>query len=1680
MQRSGARLIDEPLPLDEMERQFRKPFPFGSQDPHFFDDVESAYHVVATRKHPLNSQSHTCVQGSSWDATWDCTPQTTSHVVCGHEGAFSFSSPAYEVRESASNLNVKVIRNGGGYGDVLISYRLGFITASPSDVTGSAFYTSSNTLLFHDGTIALSFLLTIHDDLRIEKDETFYIELLPPESTDRSQVDASLGPFSQTLVTIIDDDAETIHPKYTHVETNSALRLQTYNHFAGKTSEVIIQAVMGTKSDKVDGGDLILLESGEGASRIHSDGDLFLNERQPGITTDFGNGTYRCTWKRKSASKNITVAVYVLHSGGLRGEYHSDAWLQSPPEAIRSDAVLNFTWDRGMIFPSGTDFVSVQWSGRIKPKTSDYTTFFVECDDHVRLYIDGILLIDHWNPNQRGLVTLQTSMELDASQYYPIMIEYRDLAGNAAFILSWKTPNSPREVIPTTNLFRAYHIHQSPFYQVSVKAETITAASTTTIEGDFSTVSGKRTVFTLFARDKYGNLRHYDDILQVDGVKAYLLITEDQSRGGTSPKVYDAIVEFDSQNQTLRLVFYPLLSGSYDLDVRVNGRSIHASPYKMHVFPDSLHPGTSHVLESSLNRIHVAGVKSTMLLEARDVYYNRIIDGGNASMIEFRAMHTTKLGDHIDYGIIIDNGDGTYEVAYTLRFSGTYKFHILWRSYSEMSDGPFLISVLPNVPDSSKCIAQGEGVHEAIASEQNQFTIMARDTNENDVMRGGSNFTVLLQWEASSPDDDHNITGSCIDLSNGKYTCAYVPQFAGFSRLYVHLNIISNDTIASKPIADSPFEIHVKPGKVYASTSMAFGEGLIAAVAGESASFTVMVRDRNRNVQLSPDTEIPSVVILGPLPPQVVAGKTFLASCSATFVNRTKDGFFRMEYKLERKGDYKLSVQVEDIDIHGSPFSVRVYPNKAYHASSSLELCASTISSFYAGKMIELRLTTRDRFSNVLEVGNTSFLTDKITQDQAESIIDEGNGSYRFQYFRKKSGSYSFRPQMLEPDGIIGTYYDGSQMVDMTPTNLVLQRQDPQIDFDFSINAPKGVSTMQQFMIHWSGYLLPEYSELYRFEIDHLGTILAFSIDQISLLAMDSNYKGNSSRFETQIYLEKSRFVRLEVIFAKSRWLQEAYVRLLWSSYSKKREVISNMQLFSACEVMNSPTAIVIPDFTSPLASETSFGDSTIIAVAGAVHRFQVIARDQYGNKRQTGGDTIIVRQLQAPEDSRIRATVKDFENGTYNVDIIPILAGYFSIVIGIIPSNDPKKIEMLGEAIGTSYFLQNLVPYQLRHSPFTLKTIPGDPISRNARLLGPGAHFATAGQPRDFHLELRDSWDNRVSDGGQSIDVRLGRISSLEENEVDDETSIPTEINAQVVFAQEGTYKIHYQCNKSGIYALQLRIGSEINYTRRQETVYVSPAVASASTSVLCGNGLRPMLKINTIQSFRIDLMDSYGNALHKGGDLIRLRVVGPVGNHVAGANGLTFGNVQDLANGSYSAQYTIQKSGIYQIQIELARPKSNGVSMYAFATSDLHPVEAAVKQSLEPHIIFDAQRDLRFRGYQRIKWVGYIEPSYTESYQFQVDFQRNLVGEAVIIWLENVVILDTKTGDHDKAIDMVAAQLYKICIDYFAPKERNEYGSMVLYWKSDRQLRERIPEKSLHAFVDEIQPKFSILATD
>ncbi len=137
---------------------------------------------------------------------------------------------------------------------------------------------------------------------------------------------------------------------------------------------------------------------------------------------------------------------------GLFGRYYNTQNLTEVKTA-RVDPTVNFDW--GQAAPAGTtvgaDNFSVRWSGKVEPRYSGEYTFHLTADDGVRLWVNGVQIVDKWDgaPNMpwQGAITLQ------AGQKYDIKLEYLEKTVAAAVKLEWSSAQQIKEVIPTTQLY---------------------------------------------------------------------------------------------------------------------------------------------------------------------------------------------------------------------------------------------------------------------------------------------------------------------------------------------------------------------------------------------------------------------------------------------------------------------------------------------------------------------------------------------------------------------------------------------------------------------------------------------------------------------------------------------------------------------------------------------------------------------------------------------------------------------------------------------------------------------------------------------------------------------------------------------------------------------------------------------------------------------------------------------------------------------------------------------------------------------------------------------------------------------------------------------------------------------------------------------------------------------------
>ncbi|DAZ99199.1 TPA: hypothetical protein N0F65_008232 [Lagenidium giganteum] len=1649
VRRSGARKLDAPLPFDEFSREFSYTFSYGSQDIRVYDEAEAFFLVPSTPGKPfvpLNTSSRSCTQGLSMDASWSCQPFPISHQVCGHYGLFSFASPIYEIAEAAQNITLTVRRTGGGVGNVSIDYDIEYLTASTSDVTPTMYYTSSQTLTFLEGVIEQSFLFTIHDDLVAEPDETFRVVLRQPTSESR----AGLGNQRDAHITILDDDGDKIDAPTTFVVDPATTLLK--GGLAGVALNFTIQSVQGNGALKRIGRDVLIMESYAEDERDDSDDEssawIKYRPRQFGRITDMQNGSYVCTWSRQDAG-TYTVTVLVLFPGGLRGDYYSDMWFSSMPAVSRIDRHVNFTWGQGPIFPGANDNLAVRWSGRVKPKQPGDITFFVSADDHARLWVDDVLLIDNWDVEvTSGFLVANGTIGLTITGYYSLILEYRDLVGNAQVQLSWSGPTWSQEVVPASNLFSEQHISGSPFTNVVIDPVITAKVDLSVVQGVMSTTAGLEWSVYLFPHDAYGNPRHLQ--ATPDIVSARLTLVTDQSFGGNGPRQDDALVSVDAEMDAYRLTMVPRRSGVYNLDVLINGVKVFGSPFSVSVSPTAFHVARSIVTGPGLLPNRVSGDSTTLQIEARDVYGNRIYTGGNSSSISVRAFHTTQL-DAIEVGDVTDNGDGTYQLTYTPRIAGMYNVRVTWLE-NDINNSPYTVGVVPNVPVGATTTANGAGLSTATTNIQSSFTITTRDLNGNLVTQGGQ----VPSFQVTLVHPKGNVTGSCTDLLNGLYSCSYTPQFVGSTSLAVML-VRSG---VSTPIVKSPFALVVVAGPALAGRCVASGDALASSIAGVSTNFTVLIRDPFDNDKVNAGSETIAVTFTGPAPSSAIVP----TASTGVKVAYTGGGIYVITYALTVKGSYKIRVKVNGADVIGSPFSMYTFPAEASPVTSTLDLLVpnTTPVTYYTGALIIARLTTRDTFSNLLETGNYMFEFPSV-QAMIEQWTDEQNGSYVVAFRPTKSEVVPFVPRIVLPGGVNGSYFSTPDLFG----SRMLLRRDPSIAFDFGVQAPFQTSAMRSFSVQWQGWLLPRFSEKYVFEITCSG---GFQF-QVNGRVLSSNEPWPVARHQqfvsAELLLAANQLVAVELNYSKPVTTSNGMISLSWRSISQQREVIPASRLLSSWAIMNNapplqilPSAPDPPSFTTEFRNEAvTLTDGNVVhAMAGVLLTFYVVARDRYSNRRTVGGDNIRVLFPQLDGTSgELSPTIQDFGNGSYAVLVSPIYSGRFSMTIAVIPSTVTINPELLINSV-----VEQLYPHNIQKSPYVLAVEPNQALATTSTISGTGLIRAITGVVASFIVQARDLYSNAYQHGNigiVEIELRHTKLTGVK-------------VRPNITDNGDGSYQVDYVATATGIYGVYLRMPSDAVFTAKSTTLRVYPNTASSLTSVISGQSAS--FAVNVRQTYKVTLNDFSGSPLETGGDELLVWVYG------VNQLGTERGTITDLQNGQYQVSYIISTPGRYEVQTHLATPRMHGLVGYYYDSGRFFGSFAT--RGVDAQIAMDWSNNASVQLYPRIQWKGFVKALYSDIYTFRLEARSTAalyVDDQPIIDFINKPDSINGTNGSEGTVTLVQGRLHKITVEYRSPSRHDDAGFVYLYWRSFQQTMQLVPASLLYPEAKEIQPRFQVTAT-
>ena len=168
-------------------------------------------------------------------------------------------------------------------------------------------------------------------------------------------------------------------------------------------------------------------------------------------------GTDRFTFTTTDAlttSAPATVHLVVGTGGsGLNASYYDNLDFTSL-KVTRIDPVVNFDWGTAPPATLGAGTYSVRWSGQVMAPESGTYRFSTRTSDGVRLWINGVQVINDWHDQVTSLWNDSAPITLTAGQKYSLKMEYYDNANPATARLYWYMPSrKAAAIIPQELLF---------------------------------------------------------------------------------------------------------------------------------------------------------------------------------------------------------------------------------------------------------------------------------------------------------------------------------------------------------------------------------------------------------------------------------------------------------------------------------------------------------------------------------------------------------------------------------------------------------------------------------------------------------------------------------------------------------------------------------------------------------------------------------------------------------------------------------------------------------------------------------------------------------------------------------------------------------------------------------------------------------------------------------------------------------------------------------------------------------------------------------------------------------------------------------------------------------------------------------------------------------------------------
>lgn len=145
--------------------------------------------------------------------------------------------------------------------------------------------------------------------------------------------------------------------------------------------------------------------------------------------------TATATATATTAPMPTPTAGFPYMATGWVGEYYANPDLQGSPALVRQDSTIGFEWGSAAPAPGLPDEgFSVRWRQTARFEEGLYD-FHATMDDGMRVYVDGMLVIDEWRDEAERTVTASRHL---AAGLHELQVEYYDRRHVAVANLWWE------------------------------------------------------------------------------------------------------------------------------------------------------------------------------------------------------------------------------------------------------------------------------------------------------------------------------------------------------------------------------------------------------------------------------------------------------------------------------------------------------------------------------------------------------------------------------------------------------------------------------------------------------------------------------------------------------------------------------------------------------------------------------------------------------------------------------------------------------------------------------------------------------------------------------------------------------------------------------------------------------------------------------------------------------------------------------------------------------------------------------------------------------------------------------------------------------------------------------------------------------------------------------------------